>query len=372
MSSGPVPLRVATKVDPDLLDFDPANPRFSEVGKPPSDDVETVLALAEIADLSEIVQSISTNGYIDVEPLIVVADGARYTVLEGNRRLAAVKLLRDPQLAADSKIAVPSISDTVRRSLDSISVYRVSNPEEARDYIGFKHINGPHKWDALAKARFASQWYKAERKNGLSVQDVAKRLGDSNDTVLRLITGAFVLDQAKDEGLFDINDRYPGKSFAFSHLYTALTRPGYREFLGLSPEWRSAVPQPNPIPAGNLENLGLVMRWLYGSKEDKIQPVIRSQNPNIKQLGAVLLSPVAKAVMLQTGNLQAAYKEVEAPSDRFESALVQAVQSSEAALGHIGSADQDDETIVELSSRLVRTAGVIHRTLLADIEKDEE
>jgi len=44
----------------------------------------------------------------------------------------------------------------------------------------------------------------------------------------------FVLDQAKEARIFDISDRYPGKRFYFSHLYTALTRPGYRDFLGLS------------------------------------------------------------------------------------------------------------------------------------------
>ena len=43
----------------------------------------------------------------------------------------------------------------------------------------------------------------------------------------------FVLDQAADAKIYDIQDRCPGKRFGFSHLYTALTRPGYREYLGL-------------------------------------------------------------------------------------------------------------------------------------------
>ena len=44
----------------------------------------------------------------------------------------------------------------------------------------------------------------------------------------------------------------PGKSFAFSHLYTALTRPGYREFLGLPEEWRVEDPKPNPVPKNRI------------------------------------------------------------------------------------------------------------------------
>jgi hypothetical protein len=114
------------------------------------------------------------------------------------------------------------------------------------------------------------------------------------------------------------------------------------------------------------------MRWLYGSKADHVPPAIRSQNPNIKQLGAVLHSPVARAMMLQSNNLQTAYKEVEAPSDRFEGALVKAVQNSETALSQIGSADSTDDTIVELSGRLLKTASVINRTLQASIAEEED
>jgi hypothetical protein len=255
MPSASVPLHASTKVETKLLDFDLNNPRFSESDGIPRSDAETIAALADLADLNEIIQSISTNGYIDIEPLIVIENGDRLTVLEGNRRLAAIKLLNDPDLATAANVPIPTVTDAVKASLGSVSVYRVRDAHEAREYIGFKHINGPHKWDALAKARFASTWYKDDRKNGLTIKDVAKRLGDSNDTVLRLITGMFVLDQAKEAGVFDIADRYPGKSFAFSHLYTALTRPGYRDFLGLPTEWRSAVPEPDPIPTANMEIL---------------------------------------------------------------------------------------------------------------------
>ena len=66
-------------------------------------------------------------------------------------------------------------------------------------YIGFKHINGPHRWDALAKARFAATWYRKERKHGLTLEKIAQRLGDRHDTVVRLVNGIFVLDQAEEK-----------------------------------------------------------------------------------------------------------------------------------------------------------------------------
>src|ERR1035441_6045050 len=72
-------------------------------------------------------------------------------------------------------------------------------------------------------------WYKNEKDKGLTIDKIARRLGDNHDTVVRLVNGMFVLDQAADAKIYDIQDQYPGKRFGFSHLYTALTRPGYRE-----------------------------------------------------------------------------------------------------------------------------------------------
>jgi ParB-like chromosome segregation protein Spo0J len=68
-----------------------------------------VAHLAASADLEELIQSISASGYVDIEPLIVEGRGDHLVVLEGNRRLAALKVLRDSELAVASKIALPEI-----------------------------------------------------------------------------------------------------------------------------------------------------------------------------------------------------------------------------------------------------------------------
>ena len=276
------------KVPTALLDFDPNNPRLIEDGITNPTEAQVILALADMADLGEIVDSIAANGYIDIEPIIAQRTGDRWRVLEGNRRLAAIRILENPALAKGTGISVPEISKENLKTLKEVTVYAVANADQARDFIGFKHINGPHKWDAIAKARFAADWYRKEKDSGLTIEKIARRLGDRHDTVVRLVNGMFVLDQAEESKVYDVKDRYPGKRFAFSHLYTALTRPGYREFLGLPEEWRDEDPAPNPVPKDKLDNLQHVLLWLYGSKSDNVKPVINSQNPDIKDLGAVL------------------------------------------------------------------------------------
>jgi hypothetical protein len=343
-----VQFRKPFKVAVDRLRFDLKNPRYSSDPLPGrSSEAQIISELIASADIAELVQSIAANGYIDIEPMVVMPNDNVFTVLEGNRRLAAIRLLSNPELARECGFITPAITDEVARSLKELTVYAVDKREEARDFIGFKHINGPHRWDALAKARFAADWFKSERGQGATLQDIARRLGDRHDTVKRLVNGIFVLDQAHKERLFDISDRSPGRAFAFSHLYTALTRPGFQDFLGLPADWRREDPKPNPVPKENLENLQKVLVWLYGSKTDSIQPVVTSQNPHIKMLDEILQKPIARKTMLARNRLQEAYTLVYTPSVQFETALLNANQNAEDALSKISGYDGDDLSLLE-------------------------
>lgn len=364
-----IPPKTTGKVPTELLDFDPNNPRLVEDGIKHPTESQIILALADTADLAEVVESLAANGYIDIEPIVAIREGNRWRVLEGNRRLAAIRILQRPALAKGTGIAVPEISDKNLATLREVTVYAVESAEDAREFIGFKHINGPHKWDALAKARFAADWYRKEKGRGLTIDQIAKRLGDGHDTVVRLVSGMFVLDQAAQAKIFDIQDRYPGKRFAFSHLYTALTRPGYRNFLGLPEEWRADDPKPNPVPKRHFDNLRQVLVWLYGSKSDDIKPVITSQNPDLKYLAEVLANPRARATMLARNDLREAHAQVERKGARFESALVNAKQEVEVAMSQIIGFDPEDSTLLEIGKDLRDTSDRLYTTMSSIADK---
>ena len=214
-------LNATTKVPVDELRFDRFNPRL--LGQNASASDEFIIAqLYRSAELDELLQSVSTNGYLDIEPLIVMDDlkGAGLVVLEGNRRLATLRLLREEDLAhrirrsENLQIKIPPVDESLRSSFDKVSVYPVANREAARSFIGFKHINGAAKWDSYAKARFAADWY---RKGDISLEEIARAIGDRHDTIKRMVSAIYVLEQAKDKNLFDLEDRITRK-FNFSHL----------------------------------------------------------------------------------------------------------------------------------------------------------
>jgi hypothetical protein len=237
-SGGPDGAAESEFMEPEGLRFDLENPRFIEHEAANEDEI--IQYLYDHVDVDELIQSILSAGYIDFEPLIVLRGS--HIVVEGNRRLAALRLISDAALRTKLKVILPTI-EKPKELPKTIRIRWVSNRQEARDYIGFKHINGPFKWDALAKAKYAAQWLE----EGGDIAAISRTLGDNHNTVRRLVNGWYALQQAKDDG-FDLN-QISKKNFAFSHLYTALTRASVRDFLNLNAEDLSDTPQKNPIPA---------------------------------------------------------------------------------------------------------------------------
>ena len=360
-----------TRVSVERLRLDRRNPRLIGGDEEASD--EAIIArLYLAADLGELLQSIAANGYMDIEPLVVMGDlsaeNGDLTVLEGNRRLAALRLLREPDLARRIwaservRIPVPSIFESLAATLDEVSVYPVANRERARSFIGFKHINGPAKWDAYAKARYAAQWYESGRTQGIDLAVIANAIGDKHGTIKRMVSAIYVLDQAKDEGLFDIEDRHTTKR-NFSHLYTALSRSQYMDYLGLGAAWARHDPEPDQVPHEMLDELRKVLVWIYGSKKDKVRPVVRSQNPDIKRLGEVIAHPRARHVLETKGNLDEAHASTEPVDTRLTASLIHAQDHIGEAARSLSAYDGRDQSLLDIAEGVKETAQMVYERM---------
>lgn len=355
-----LPIKKTHLADVDCLALDRDNPRL--VGSDPNAPEEQVIAdLYKGEELGELLQSIANNGYLDIEPLIVLEEDGRLIVLEGNRRLAAIRLFREPELAERIfqaerlRIPVPAITQERRNTLDRVSVYRVAERDDARSFIGFKHINGAAKWDSFAKGKFAAQWYKS---GGVSLEDIAGRIGDKHATIKRMVNAIYVLEQAESTDLFQIEDRYSPR-FNFSHLYTALSRGPYMEFLGLETAWASFDPQTNPVDADHLTALGEVLRWIYGSKDADVMPVVQSQNPDIKRLGEVLMNAEGLTIIRAGGDLSEAHVSTQPASERFSEGLLRARNNVRDVSNSLRGFDGRDTSLVSIAEDVVETSQTI-------------
>ncbi|NUR97927.1 MAG: hypothetical protein HOV67_22060 [Kribbellaceae bacterium] len=75
----------------------------------PDDEAAALNYLFVSEDVLGQAKLIIRNGYFDNEVPIVVADGAAYVVLEGNRRVSALKALRDPTIVPDHEHEVRAL-----------------------------------------------------------------------------------------------------------------------------------------------------------------------------------------------------------------------------------------------------------------------
>lgn len=319
------------------LHFDRQNPRLAGyLITATSTDSEIIRTLWDQMDVKEVVLSIAASGFFKHEPLIVDTEGGKEIVIEGNRRLAAVKLLTSPTLATELGIEVPSISQKDRNALESLPVQRMERKDAWR-FLGFKHVNGPARWDSYAKSKYIAD---VHLKQNVPLTDIALQIGDTHKTVQRLFRGYRVIEQAEEKKVYSREDRWD-RGFYFSHLYTGLGYQGFVDFLSLKPEESEDA---NPVPPGKLEELGQLMEWLFGSKKKKHPPIIKSQNPDLRHLEAVLRHREALAALKSGIELDLAFEITRPAGTVLEEELVKAKQSLQKvrgllSTGYDGSAD---------------------------------
>ena len=210
----------------DDLNLDWKNPRLAEFGAKESTPPQDLFnVLWENMALEELVISIVAHGFFSTEPLIVVEEDGKHVVVEGNRRLAAVNIVRDISIVQgklDTKV-LARINKSVKDSLNELPVIIVPNRQEVWKFVGFKHINGPTKWNSFAKAQYIVQ---IEKETSKSLDEISFEVGDTHKTVQRLFQGMMVIEQAEKENRFDREDIKKRRLY-FSHLYTALQYDGF-------------------------------------------------------------------------------------------------------------------------------------------------
>jgi hypothetical protein len=233
-STKPPPDQITYVPTADLY-FDAKNPRLVEAGAPGSQKEILRILWREFA-VDEVALSIAANGYFPYEPLFVAKEDGRFVVIEGNRRLAAVRLLVHPELRQDvGATDLPTISAEAKKALDKLPVVTCSR-DEVWQYVGFKHVNGPQQWQPYSKARYIA-WVHNDLK--VSPDEIAEQIGDQHSTVKRLYRAWMVLEQAQKEGVFSKENR-TRTHFSFSHLYTGLDYPGIQKFW-VSPKIRAST-----------------------------------------------------------------------------------------------------------------------------------
>ncbi|GAB5466819.1 MAG: hypothetical protein Kapaf2KO_22550 [Candidatus Kapaibacteriales bacterium] len=304
------------KISDLLLDID--NPRIKEFTLFTKDHQEEVARILwEEMSLDELLFSFISNGYWKYEPIIVLVDNQKKIVVEGNRRVAALKILHGYYEIKLPHYIEEKITNELKEDTLEIPAIITKSRKESWKFIGFKHVNGPAKWGSFSKAQYI---YEIHTNYRIPINEIAYQIGDTHNTASKLYLGYKLLELARDKEIYDYKSDIFDKRLHFSHLYTALQRDGYRKYLGLDSKDLSE----NKIVIHNESHLNDVLVWLYGSKNEQISPIIKSQNPDLKKLDEVLKSKNSLALLKTGDSLDVAYEDTISTVAKFEDSLIQA------------------------------------------------
>ena len=327
----------------DDLEFDKRNPRLpTTVGTKESDIIKYLATKTGIADL---MISIGENGFFPGEAIVVMpAKNDKYTVLEGNRRLAALKLLEDPGLTVD-RSSITRASKEAKNKPTKIPAYIVKSRDEALQYLGFRHISGVQRWDPLAKARYLKLLFeKASGEPEERCREVAREIGSRRDAVRRSLDALAAYEAIEERDFFDIDGLDEG-SFRFGTFYTAIANAEIASFVGVREEDGSAThPIANPTFLKK-EPLKELTDWMF--KKDSQGSTRLVESRNIPKLSAIIANSNALEKFRQGVSLESAYSATKDNKEKFFEDIVKAIEHLKNANSNLHSVSPDDHDMVK-------------------------
>ncbi|MFM1786426.1 MAG: hypothetical protein RL228_376 [Actinomycetota bacterium] len=341
-----------------LLDFD--NPRFN-LGPDIKTQVDVANSLIMSYDVFTLAESIAGNGFFANEPLVAVASDKEgfFTVVEGNRRLSALKGLCVPEfrkdlfnsgkwdeLAASSKVS----------EMTEVPVIIVKERAKASSMMGYRHISGITGWDPLAQARFVA---KLVDQDHLNFEDVAKTVGKTKADVTTMYRNQGIALQAESLGFSSstIESKFTYLTVAMSH--------SLRNYVG-APIGNGIQVGKAPISDEHLPELDELLTWLYGKGEE---PPVVQESREIGKLAKVAANPTGLVILRDTGNLREAEDAMKTaglnPYDRLMNRLKATLNAASGALDDI-SDYSSDPTVKDKVAEILEAASALDEAVRED------
>lgn len=316
------------QIDLDQLLLDPNNPRFSELGEELNVILETRFAEEKVQtstkekmkspvfDVSELKDTIKTVGFLPMDRIVIRrwkgkhADGVdRYVVIEGNRRVTALKWLID--LHENGK---ETFSEDLLNNFKSLGALLLDDklaPDTALLILpGLRHVSGVKEWGAYQKAKAVH----ALRKAGLTPQDAAQSLGLSVRAANTSYRCFLALEQMKsDEEYEDITTPK-----MYSYFEEAFKRPEVKTWLN----WDEVQEK-----FTNNEHLKEFYSWMLPHPDDEEAKPKLPEAKSVRELGTIIKDEQALNVFRsEEGSLARALAkyEVDHPEEWFPKVIAAA------------------------------------------------
>lgn len=338
------------------LELDVENPRFGEDSSSSDTQVYVLNNIVKNYGVTDVISSIAVNGYFSAEPMVVRKNNnKKFTVMEGNRRLAACLILKNDDRARDQVNLHQQYIDKYNShgcpKIDPVPAI-VFEDDDGVDkkslisYLGVRHIVSTKDWDSYAKAAWISRTIK---EGDMSVSDISTMIGDRNSTIKRLLSGYNFIKQMESAGKYNKDDsvkkgRGSNTSYPFSWVYTLLSYKSIQDFVGLSDN----PTDPNPIDEKKLDNAKLLMTAMFGNKNKGQNSQVKDSR-NLGVLAEIVASP-EKVILLKQGKDVEDINDLTQPiGDRLTSLMLEIRSKLDECLTRVGREDLPMQDAIQLN-----------------------
>lgn len=255
------------------LYLDPMNPRLGRHRMSLDTTQDELLEIMRAWVLDELAHSyLGNGGFWTHEPMIVVAESLyghpHLVVVDGNRRLAALKLLYETVQGrpVPRKWSAMFQGAQIPEDLfDRVPYVLAKSRSEVQTFLGFRHVTGIKQWAPDKKAAFIATLIDEE---GMSYQDVAGKIGSNASAVRKhyIAYGTLLQIEKIVEGFVaeKADNRFP-------ILYMSIGTLGVQQYLCIDTRVDPNSAK-NPVPEEFFQNLEHFSRWVFGTVES--QPIV--------------------------------------------------------------------------------------------------
>lgn len=344
------------------LVLDRENPRLPTRLKG-GDENEIIKYLIRRTSIVELVNSIGENGFFPGEAIVVTKSDTtpgEYIVLEGNRRLTALKLMQEPALAQGISPGAVEAASNAKTRPEEVPAYVVDRREDVLQYLGFRHVSGVQRWDPLAKARYLKMLYDLAPGDPESrYGQIASEIGSRRDTVQKNLDALAAYNITEQERFFGIPDLDEDK-FQFGVFYTALANSRIARFAGAKDEdGEPTHPVANPDSL-KVAQIGEIVNWMF--LKDENGDTRLGESRNIPMLAAIVSSSKALELLRQGASLNDAYNETPDLQNEF-------IREINTATNHVKLANTKLSAVDAADSEVRRSVGDIQTELRFTVER---
>lgn len=244
----------------DEILLDPNNPRFADI----SDDEfsinkdryedETIQqeTLSKMLhpkfDVDSLIKSIETVGFLPIDSVVVRKNKEKYVVIEGNRRIAAIK-----KILINFKKGQSLLKEKEIETFKIIKVLNLNSENTTFDMIvqGVRNVSGIKEWDAFQKAQLIYRLKDIGETSG----NISRMIGSSIKEIDRYFKTYNVMTQFKNDETYGTN----WKPKYFSYFDEILKKPSLREYFG----WNEQT-----YKFDNLSNIQRFYDWLLPDEDN--------------------------------------------------------------------------------------------------------